>query len=45
VLSREIDRWPVYCAAGMLAFSAVLMFAIMPVVVSALQRTYGFREG
>jgi len=42
---NAIDRWSVYSAAGMLAFSAVLMFAITPIVVSTLQRRYGFGEG
>ena len=43
--SNPIDRWSVYFAAGFISFCAIMVSSVMPLVVTALHRTYGFREG
>jgi MFS family permease len=42
--AHPIDRWSVYIAAGFLSFCGLMMFTSMPIVVSTLQRHYGFHE-
>lgn len=42
--NNPIDQWSVYVSGGLLSFCGVMVFSIMPLLVSAIQRRYGFRE-
>jgi hypothetical protein len=40
----NVDRWPVYISAGLLSFCGMMGFSFLPLIVSAMEIRFGFRE-